>query len=121
MVKITNGKQVFTVTAGAYNNIYKAQGFTKVDDDQNVKPKKQPVKKEEPKKEEPAEVPFEEPEEVETEEVANDKFAELLEKPISQWSNNELKDFAAENDIDLSGTKNAKEAKSIIKEYLAKK
>jgi hypothetical protein len=47
-----------------------------------------------------------------------DDFEELLEKPISQWNKMEVKDFAAAKGIDIHGTKNANEAKEIIKKYL---
>ena len=50
----------------------------------------------------------------------DEKFAdELVEKPISQWNKEEVKRFAAIRDIDISGTKNANEAKEIIKQFLA--
>ena len=43
---------------------------------------------------------------------------EVQEKPISQWNKEEVKRFAALKNIDISGTKNAGEAKNIIKEFL---
>ena len=43
---------------------------------------------------------------------------EILEKPISQWSKGEVKRFAAIKKIDISGTKNANEAKEIIKSFI---
>jgi hypothetical protein len=43
---------------------------------------------------------------------------EILEKPISQWNKEEIKRFAAINEIDISGTKNANEAKEIIKFFI---
>ena len=99
MVKITNGVVTFEVTRGAYDGIYSHQGFKPV-------------------------------EEVAEEKVAagedadnrtdDEKFAdELVEKPISQWNKEEVKRFAAIRDIDISGTKNANEAKEIIKQFLA--
>lgn len=101
MVKITNGIVTFEVTRGAYDGIYSHQGFKPVNE----------VKKAEEKV-------------AADEGVGNrtddEKFAdELVEKPISQWNKEEVKRFAAIRDIDISGTKNANEAKEIIKQFLA--
>jgi hypothetical protein len=38
---------------------------------------------------------------------------------VSQWNKEEVKRFAALKEIDISGTKNANEAKEIIKQFLA--
>ena len=91
MVTITNGVNTCTVTNSAYENVYKKQGFTIVEDNKNI-----------------------------AHEADTDDFSEtLLEKPIAQWSKAEVKKFAEENEIDISGTKNANEAKAIIKEWIA--
>lgn len=101
MVKITNGIVTFEVTRGAYDGIYSHQGFKPANE---VKKAKEKV--------------------AAGEGVDNrtddEKFAdELVEKPISQWNKEEVKRFAAIRDIDISGTKNANEAKEIIKQFLA--
>ena len=99
MVKITNGIVTFEVTRGAYDGIYSHQGF-------------KPVKKVAEKK-----VAADKDVDNRTD---DEKFAdELVEKPISQWNKEEVKRFAAIRDIDISGTKNANEAKEIIKQFLA--
>ena len=99
MVKITNGIVTFEVTRGAYDGIYSHQGFKPV--------------------EEVAEKKVAADEDVDNR-TDDEKFAdELVEKPISQWSKEEVKRFAAIRDIDISGTKNANEAKEIIKQFLA--
>lgn len=100
MVKITNGRDVFEVTEGAFEGIFVHQGFVKVDN-----------KKDEPK------VIFDE---VEIPVVdAADEFDELEnEKPVSQWTKAEVKEFAKANGIDISGTKNVNEAKEIIKQFI---
>lgn len=101
MVKITNGIVTFEVTRGAYDGIYSYQGFKPVDE----------VKKAEEK------VAAGEGVDNRTD---DEKFAdELVEKPISQWNKEEVKRFAAIRGIDISGTKNANEAKEIIKQFLA--
>ena len=100
MVKITNGKDVFEVTEGAFEGIFIHQGFKKVDG-----------KKEEPKIIlDEVEIPVVD---------AADEFDELEnEKPVSQWTKAEVKEFARANGIDLSGTKNVNEAKEIIKQFI---
>lgn len=99
MVKITNGVNIFEVTRGAFDGIYSRQGYTIID------------KKKVDSKENVVKIP------VKTE---DEKFAdEIIEKPISQWSKEEVKHFAALKKIDITGTKNANEAKEIIKNFIA--
>lgn len=97
MVKITNGVDVFEVTRGAFDGIYSHQGFHVVNEKTNTKQQENVV----PEKSE---------DEVFVEEV--------LEKPISQWNKEQVKRFAAIKGIDISGTKNANEAKEIIKSFI---
>ena len=96
MVKITNGVNIFEVTRGAYEGIYSKQGYTIMDetkhDDSHV------------------EAPGKSDDEL---------FVEaIVEKPLSQWSKDEIKRFAALKGIDISGTKNANEAKALIKDFI---
>lgn len=101
MVKITNGIDIFEVTRGAFDEIYRYQGYTIID-----------------KEREPASVHVEP---VEPEMSEDEKFIrEISEKPISMWNKEEIKKYAQINDIDISGTKNAGEAKDIIKEFMEK-
>lgn len=98
MVKITNGVNVFEVTRGAFDGIYSRQGYKLVDKKAKAKAPKAPAA---PEKSE------------------DDIFVEeILEKPISQWNKEEVKRFAAIKEIDISGTKNANEAKEIIKSFI---
>ena len=99
MVKITNGVNVYEVTRGAFDGIFSRQGYTIVD--------------EAAEKKVAAETPHE-PEKTEDELFLD----EVQEKPIAQWNKEEVKRFAALKNIDISGTKNAGEAKNIIKEFL---
>ena len=98
MVKITNGINVFEVTRGAFDGIYSRQGYTIIDEKKTaaqVKTPKTPEKTE------------------------DEKFlGEIIEKPISQWNKEEIKRFAALKKIDITGTKNADEARELIKEFL---
>ena len=97
MVKITNGVNVFEVTRGAFDGIYSRQGYKLVDEKAEAKA----------------------PEEPDAEKSKDDIFVEeILEKPISQWNKEEVKRFAAIKEIDISGTKNANEAKEIIKSFI---
>lgn len=97
MVKITNGVNVFEVTRGAFDGIYSRQGYTIMNEKvaEDAKTSKVPEKTED---------------EIFVEEI--------LEKPISQWNKEEVKRFAAIKKIDISGTKNANEAKEIIKSFI---
>ena len=96
MVKITNGKNIFEVTRGAFDGIYSRQGYTILDEQV---PGQQEIK---------------EPEKTDDEVFVD----EVIEKPISQWNKDEVKKFAALKGIDISGTKNAGEAKELIKKFL---
>lgn len=98
MVRITNGKNVFEVTRGAFDGIYSRQGYVLVEDktvsgeaNVNTNPEK----------------------------TEDEKFVEeIVEKPISQWNKEEVKRFATIKEIDITGTKNVNEAKEIIKNFL---
>lgn len=99
MVKITNGVDVFEVTRGAFDGIYSHQGFCVVNEKTDTKQKQQ--------------------ENTAPEKSEDEVFVEeVLEKPISQWNKDQVKRFAAIKGIDISGTKNANEAKEIIKSFI---
>lgn len=99
MVKITNGINVFEVTTGAYEGIYRHQGYQIIGEEK-----------------EQAFVPEESSE---PEETADEIFAEELQKkPISQWNKEEVKRYAAVKGIDIKGTKSVNEAKEIIKKAM---
>lgn len=99
MVKITNGVNVFEVTCGAFDGIYSRQGYTIVNEKPAGKVK--------------------EPEAPVDNRTEDEVFLdEIQEKPISGWNKEEVKRFAALKEIDIAGTKNVNEAKTIIKEFL---
>ena len=108
MVKCTNGLTVIEVTEGAYNSIFKDQGFRPIET----------TKKKETAKVETVGEEVVEGDTITYEAVEDDEFASLLEKPIGQWSNEEVKTFAEAKGINISGTKNAKEAKARIRKFL---
>ena len=98
MLKITNGVNIFEVTRGAFDGIYSRQGYTIMSEKKAEQDAKQPKA----------------PERTEDEIFVE----EILEKPISQWNKDEVKRFAALKEIDITGTKNANEAKEIIVNFL---
>ena len=100
MVRITNGIDEFVVTRGAFDGIYSHQGYRIIPDNPS----------QDISHDDAANVG----ELTEDEQFVN----ELIEKPISQWKKEELKQFAAIKEIDLSGTKSINEAKAIVKEFM---
>lgn len=99
MVKITNFVNTFEVTQGAYEDIFKRQGF-------------KPVKEEKEDKKETVE---------ETKKTDEEAYIEeLMEKPISQWNKEEVKTYASLKNVDISNTKNIGEARNIIKQSIDK-
>lgn len=119
MVKISNGEVTQVVSRGAFETQYKRLGFQIIGDNKTTEVKKETKKAAEEKKSE-AQVPDDDDfdADVADDTEDGDDFEELLEKPISQWNKTEVKDFAAAKGIDIHGTKNANEAKEIIKKYL---
>lgn len=100
MVDITNKVDTYSVTKGAYEDIFKRQGFELVKEEK-AEGKKETV--EETKK---------------TDEEAY--IEELMEKPISQWNKEEVKTYASLKNVDISNTKNIGEARNIIKQSIDK-
>lgn len=99
MVDITNKVDTYSVTKGAYEDIFKRQGF-------------KPVKEEKEDKKETVE---------ETKKTNEEAYIEeLMEKPISQWNKEEVKTYASLKNVDISNTKNIGEARNIIKQSIDK-
>ena len=106
MVKITNGVDVIEVTRGAFENIYKSQGFVEADapKDKRHKVEENPEDKQKHRDEE--------------EEEGSKEPDELEEKPLTSWNKKEIKKYCSIVGINISGTKSADEAKEIIKNFL---
>ena len=111
MIKITNGSEVYQVTNGAYETVYKPMGFV-------------PVEGFVPAVEAAAVVDAEPEQSVSDEEWTDaesevDEDAawceELKKKPIGQWNKTEVKRYAEIRGIDITGTKSINEAKDRIK------
>lgn len=100
MVKVTNGVNIFEVTRGAYDSIYRHMGY------QLIQSEKPDV--------------FMDDEEQEDVKSADEIFAEELgKKPISQWSKDEVKRYASVKHIDLSGTRSVNDAKDVIRNAMS--
>ena len=121
MVDITNGRASLTVTKGAFEGIYKHQGYTLVHDyagSTTVKPVKEEtistdnyITEEEPSTSDNLEQTAESDEKV-------IEMAELLETPIGQWSKEQLKEFAEANNISIDGASTVREVRNIIKDFI---
>lgn len=101
MLQITDGKSVFMVSSGAFETIYKRQGFRVLEAANGSKV----VATQQDIADAIADADVEQSQ-------TND---DLEEKPISQWSKAEVKAYAEQHGIDLTGTRNVNEAKEIIK------
>lgn len=106
MVTITNGVESFTVPNGSVG-IYKRAGYRVV--------KSAPVEAHVEEVVEIVEEPVVDEDELSEEDAIF--ISAVEEKPLSQWSGNDIKKYAALNDIDISSTKSAKEARVIIKKF----
>lgn len=124
MVDITNGIHFMTVTKGAFEGIYKHQGYTLVHDyssliqdkpDESVKAKDNNYITEE---ESSTSDNLEQTEEVEESSEKSFEMAELLEVPIGQWSKEQLKEFAEANNISIDGASTVREVRNIIKDFI---
>ena len=103
MVKCTNGNIVISVTEGAYDSYFKDQGFTVIKENSVVEDAQTFVAPDEKNEQNDGMI---------------DYMNELKEKPISQWTKKEVRDFASFNGIDISETKNVGQAKEIIRDFI---
>lgn len=101
MVTIKNGDNIHVVTEGAYKEIFSRLGYEIISGKEEVS----------------IETPIDVDDNAMSEEDEEFIFG-VEEKPISQWSKTEVKKYAELKRIDITGTKNANEAKAIIKEFL---
>lgn len=101
MIKITNGVNEFLVPEGAYEHMFKQQGYTIVGDEQEV----------EAEVETEAEIEGFQSDEVEAE---TDK---LDEKPVSQWSKQELKFYCDKHEISLEGVARTEDVRERVLKF----
>lgn len=120
MVKITNGSKIFEVSRGAYDSVYKGLGFhvvgTEPAEDKSLKERTQVPPETEGDEEEDA--PGENGGGSETESGEGLDLDALLEKPLSQWEPDELKEFVRAKGIDTAGAKKVSQVRGIVKKYL---
>lgn len=116
MVKITNGDIVSTVPSSAFKNVYSKIGFTIVSDEDVVE---EQIVNVEPVESIPEpEGDIVEPADVEEFDEDEAFLNDIIEKPISQWSAQEIKKYAVLNDIDLSSAKKTSDARNIVKKFM---
>lgn len=96
MVKVTNGVEELLVTSGVAKTL-EPLGFYRVGEERSAKAEKDA--------------------EEFIQETAVEEAEDLTEKPISEWTKEELQTFAKENDIDITGLK-PKEVRERIKDFL---
>ena len=121
MVDITNGINIITVAKGAFDGIYKHQGYTLVHDYASsiqVKPSENIKSEDNNYIDETKGLKNNSQEETDKADDSESLENELLEKPIGQWSQEELREYAEENGISLEGVTKAKEARNIIKNFI---
>lgn len=104
MIKITNGSEVYQVTNGAYETVYKPMGFVPIDETVAADEELDQTVSDEEWTEAESEV---------DEDVT--WCEELKKKPIGQWNKSEVKRYAELRNIDITGTKSINEAKDRIK------
>lgn len=98
MVKITNHINTFEVSNGAYESIFKPQGYTKVEDKASEVEGQMSM------------------EDVTPGMTEDEKFLkDLVEKPVSQWSKAEVKKYVELKGIDTTGASTLAEVKELIK------
>lgn len=100
-VKMSNllGEKI-TIPSGAVR-AYEGLGYTVIEEERKVQKRQHPAESKEV--------------EISEEEL----FAnELEKKPLAQWNKDEVKKYATIRGVDISGTKNAQEAKERIKSFM---
>lgn len=121
MVEITNGLSTMTVTKGAFDGIYKHQGYTLVHNYAETgatMAAKRPVDISDSNYTPDDRGLFTADLEASNEMSMDDEDSELLEKPIGQWSQEELKRYADKNGISLEGVTKTREVRGIIKDFI---
>ena len=93
-IKSKDEKEIFQVTQGAYNTVFEGQGYS-------IAAKSMKSGQHKSADKAPSE---------------DERFvAELMEKPISQWTKDEVKRFVDIKGIDTTGAKSVNEVKDLIK------
>lgn len=123
MIKIKKGSTTLTVSKGAYEDIFRQQGFIPVDE---IKaPEDTPVVSEEPivpaqeedadQKAEPPEETGKQEEDADQNQKDEDADDDLTEKPLSEMTLQELKAYAALKGVNIGALTKKDEIKEAIK------
>lgn len=111
MIKITNGSRTTLVTKGVFRELYELMGW-KIADMSDDEPQIEDLPVEQEISAENANEPAEDAsEDVEYEEEDETE----VEIPISEMKLADLKEYAAEHDIDISAAKTKQDIRAIIK------
>lgn len=130
MVTITNGEKTFRVTAGAVKP-YENMGFHVATEEEITEMKQTSLEHFDDSgmsDSTPSEENTDSTNDVEDEKDTSEEegtsteedafIEELLEKPMSQWNNEEIKEFVRIKGIDTSGAQKVSQVRGIIKNYL---
>lgn len=122
MVTITNGEKTFRVTAGSVKP-YEGMGFHVVSDEELEAMENEchdDAGETEDSAKHDKDISKSKRVKVEESDISKeDVFVEeLLEKPLSQWTNDEVKEFVKIKGIDTSGAQKVSQVRGIIKSYL---
>ena len=116
MVDITNGINTISVTKGAFEGIYKYQGY-KITKDYAASTVIEQAQPEDADKNN-----YIDGDNVENnmvfDKTAGAEEPNFIEKPIGQWTKEELREYAEANDISLDGVGTVKEVRNIVKEHM---
>lgn len=97
MVEITNGNITTVVTEGAFKSVFSKLGYELVNSKEPVTDVAGPTAVEEPA----------------------DAFADLVKKPVSQWSKHELQEFVRAKGIDTTGATTVNAVKTLVAGYVS--
>lgn len=120
MVTITNGIKTFKVPSGSVKP-YEGMGFRVVSDKEleEMRQNEQQHYDDSGEPEQSSNKDSEDRQDEDTGDTEEEAFIEeLLEKPLTQWTNEEVKEFVRIKNIDTSGAQKVSQVRSIIKTYL---
>lgn len=113
MITITNGVRAMTVSKGAFKTLFEPNGW-KIASLTDEKLNAEDFISEDEKEPESSNLPPLVPPEDEDEEEVEEEEDEEVEKPISEMTVEELKEYAHELGLDISKAKNKKELRHMI-------
>jgi hypothetical protein len=106
MVKITNGIKTVEVSNSAYREIFAPMGFYEVGNEITQPKSEKPIQDKSVASGD------------EIEPKADSDIEDILTKPISTWSSEEIRKIADAKQIDTSSANTVKQARAIVREAL---